>query len=273
MPDTPPHPDNATLQQIGNLREHLEKLIQSNDRRYEQRDQFQQEALRIALDANNRRLDTMNEFRASLSDQANRMITRSESEMAIQAVIDKNEEACSAINIRLDAELRPVHAKVSEMGKPNWALMGSAISILFVLVAGMYTIIGLKIDASLTPLITQESQNKTAIAVAAETLQTDTIAISASSQADVNSRADRSQMNSRIQTLENQFSISTADMRAFDATVASQMVEIETQFKSLSHAHNEMNDQQQRINGLLWNKVYNEKLPPTDFRPNFFRER
>lgn len=268
MPDTP-HPDNATSQQIAGLREHLEKIIMANDRRYEQRDQFQQEALKIALESNNRRLDTMNEFRASLSDQANRMITRTESELAIRAVIDKNDESCTAINIRLDAELRPIHTKVSEMGKPNWALLGSAISILFVLIAGMYTIIGLKIDASLTPLITQESENKTAIAVASETLQADTIAIGASSQADVNSKADRSQTNSRTQSLETQAS----DARAFNATVAAQMVEIETQFKSLSHAHNEMNDQQQRINGLLWNKVYNELLPTTNYRPNYYQEK
>lgn len=162
-----PELDNATLQSLTQLRKHLEQLIESNDKRYEQRDRYQQEALRLALETNNRRLDTMNEFRKAL---------------------------------------------------------GLAIFILFVLIAGMCTIIGLKIDSSLSGLNNEVTQNKVNAAAAT-------------------------------------------------ATTTMQLIEVETQFKNLSHALNDLKDQNQRIDGLLWKRVYNEVLPPTDYRPNFFKDK
>jgi hypothetical protein len=51
-----------------------------------------------------------------------------------------------------------------------------------------------------------------------------------------------------------------------------QLIEIETQFKSISHALNIGIDQQQRIDSLLWARVYHEPLPSTDYRPNYYKE-
>lgn len=264
--------DNATLYAVAQVREYMEKLIESNDKRYELRDQYQQEALRLALEANNRRLDTMNEFRAALTDQSTRMISRTESDVARIALSDKTDDAFTVLNTRIDGEIRPLHAKLGEMGKPNWALLGSAISILFVLIAGIYTIIGLKIDASMSPLAAEITQFKVATATLAETVRVHGTAIASSTQSDLESRSDRNQLNGRLQTVEGLTATGNADRRSATATINAQLVEIETQFKSLSHAHNEQNDQTQRIQGLLWQRVYNETLPKTEYRPNYFRE-
>src|ERR1700722_2317981 len=112
---TTEQPDVATLQAIKQLKEHLELLIDSNDRRYALRDDFQKEAVRVALESNDRRLDTMNGFRSALSDQSARMITREETDVIRQSLVDKADEVTKAINTRLDAEVAPINTKLGEM--------------------------------------------------------------------------------------------------------------------------------------------------------------
>jgi exonuclease VII small subunit len=60
------------------LREHLEAMMREADRRYEQRFAASEEAVRKAERGMSVRLDSMNEFREALRDQANRMATRDE---------------------------------------------------------------------------------------------------------------------------------------------------------------------------------------------------
>jgi len=63
---------------------HLKELLAAADRRYEQRFDAQEKAVQAALNAakaeqaSEKRLDSVNEFRAQLRDQAGTFVTRSE---------------------------------------------------------------------------------------------------------------------------------------------------------------------------------------------------
>jgi hypothetical protein len=248
-------------------------MIESNDHRYTVRDEYQKEALRVALESNDRRLNAMNEFRSALADQGARMITREESEIVRRAIVDKADETAKVMNARLEAELRPVHTKLNEIGRPNWALLASLISIAFVMIAGIWLVIGLKIDSSLLPVSVAVENIKVANATVAETVRNTAVASSASTQADILSRDDRSQANGRLQTVEQLVSSGNADRRAADARTAAQLIEVETQFKSASVVINIHKDETQQLLAVLWQKVFpGTTLPPADYRPNLYRE-
>jgi hypothetical protein len=256
------------------LKESLEALIEANDRRYTMRDEYQKEAVRLAFESNNRRLDSMNEFRAALADQGARMITREETGVVHQAIADKADEATKVMNLRLDAEMKPIHAKLDDIGRPNWALLASLISITFVTVAGIWLVIGLKIDASLIPVSLSLKNLKVEGALVAETTHTNAVAVAASTRADEISRADRGELNLRMQNLEGVVGTTNADRRSAESRTAAQLVEIETQFKSASVVQNIEKDSTQRLLGLLWSKVYpGESLPRANYRPALYRDK
>jgi len=270
---TTEQPDIATLQALKQLKEHLELMIESNDRRYTLRDDFQKEAVRLALESNDRRLDAMNGFRSALADQGARMITREETETIRQGIVDKADEAARAISMRIDAEVEPIQAKLAEIGRPNWALLASLISIAFVMIAGIWLVIGLKIDASLMPVSLSLASLKVAGATVAEATRTNTLAVTSSTQADSGSKSDRMQLNGRVQTMEQLAAVTGADRRAAEAKTAAQLIEIETQFKSMSVVMNIHEDNTERLLVLLWAKVFpGSVLPPTEYRPNLYRE-
>ncbi|MSP01291.1 MAG: hypothetical protein EXR07_09635 [Acetobacteraceae bacterium] len=259
---------NEVSLELAHLKEHFEGLIQANERRQTLREEFQNEAVRVASDSNNSRLEHMNEFRDSLSDQANRMITRTEAEIAR----NKTEEAQAGIVARFDAELRPVHAKLDEIGRPNWTLMVGVLSVAFVMITGIWLVIGLKIDATLSPVILSTEQIKAAQATNAERSRNMENSSIASSQMDVVSRADRVQLNDRIRALEGSFQSNLADRRAESSTFKAQLVEIESQFKTMSHTINIEKDNTQQFISLLWEKIFDKPLPQSHFRPTLYRE-
>jgi hypothetical protein len=237
------------------------------------RDEYQKEAVQVALESNDRRLHAMNEFRASLADQAARLITRDESEAARAILADKVDGKAKAMNVRLEAELRPVHTRLNEVGRPNWASLASLISISFVLIAGIWLVIGLKIDSSLLAASVAVENIKVADATVAETVRNSAVASSASTQADMLSRDDRSQINGRMQVVKGLVASGNADRRAADARTAAQLIEIETQFKSASVVINIEKDETQRLLAVLWEKVFpGATLPPADYRPNLYRD-
>jgi hypothetical protein len=266
--------DDSSIPTVTQVKETLEALIESNDRRYTIRDEYQKDAVKVALESNNRRLDSMNEFRSALADQGARMITREETGVIHQALVDKADESAKVLNLRLDAEMKPIHSKLDEIGRPNWALLASLISIAFVFIAGIWLVIGLKIDASLIPVSLALENLKVQGALDSETTRTNAVGVAASTRADEVSRTDRSELNARMQLLEGVVATTNADRRSAEARTSALLVEIETQFKSASVVQNIEKDDAQRLLGLLWSKVYpGESLPQANYRPSLYREK
>lgn len=84
---------------IDSLHQYFERVLQEKDLRDEQRFIAQNKALDSALSTSNDRLAGMNEFRASLKDQALTFMTRSESDQLVKSNLDK----FSQIEKRLDS--------------------------------------------------------------------------------------------------------------------------------------------------------------------------
>ena len=60
------------------LKDYFERVVTDMDRRLQQRFESQENALREQKTSTEKRLEGMNEFRAALSDQAGKYITKSE---------------------------------------------------------------------------------------------------------------------------------------------------------------------------------------------------
>lgn len=254
------------------LKAHFETIITALEKRLDERATNSQESLRTAWAANEQRLHSMNEFREVLSDQAATFITRKESETARQVVGDKTEDSIRRLTDKIDADIGPLRERLEVMARPNWSALMGSVSVLLVIIAGGYTIMGLKIDTAITP-------NATAIVALQEHarqldtgLATATNRTTASTQADLVSQGDRAQINARLATLEQGFIAGSLDRRAAQATTTASLIEVETQFRALSHYVNTLKDNDGQLFGLLWRKAYNEDLPPTPFRPEFFRQ-
>lgn len=93
------------------LKEHVEALMNERDRRYEQRFQAQEAAVKAAIHSADRanskaeaamekRFDGVNEFRQTLSDQAGQFITRQEVETMFKPLdskVDENKDTLKEI--------------------------------------------------------------------------------------------------------------------------------------------------------------------------------
>ena len=90
------------------LRDYLERLIHEADRRYEQRFAASEQAVLKAERTMSSRLDSMNEFRDALKDQAARMATRVEVDR-----IDESVQALQRDKANLDGRLVVLSAGTS----------------------------------------------------------------------------------------------------------------------------------------------------------------
>src|SRR4051812_40765658 len=100
--------DDLTQQTLAAFRD----TIAQNDRRYTEQSTNTAEALRVALDAANKRLDQMNEFRGMITDQAGRMLTRVESTAAREAIHEKIEQLRTLMDGRFGAEIKPINDRL-----------------------------------------------------------------------------------------------------------------------------------------------------------------
>jgi chromosome segregation ATPase len=135
---------------IDTLKEHLDALIGTNDRRYEQRFAAQDQAVTAALAAqekavaaalaaqekataaafasSERAIDKAenaqteynvrsNEFRGQLDDQAKLLLPRSEFDRSLADVVGKVEQLRSSFDERLEAQRRIYDEKIAGLGK------------------------------------------------------------------------------------------------------------------------------------------------------------
>lgn len=84
------------------LREHVTMMVQNVERRCDERFTAMQRAIDVAFQASERRLDSVNEFRAQLGDQTRTFVTR---------------EVMEALVSKLDAEIDQCRRDIEALGK------------------------------------------------------------------------------------------------------------------------------------------------------------
>jgi hypothetical protein len=252
--------DEDTRLAVDNLRAHFELIVASAEKRWETVEKAHEQALKVAYESNDKRFAALNGFREAMADQSSRMLTRQEAESNHHALLEKIESHRSAMENRVEAEVRPMQARLEEVGRPNWALMTSMASAAFLVVAAVWMIIGLKIDATMSPLALELTQLRTASGVALERITALNTLATSSTAADAASRADREQLNSRVRVVESSAAQRRTDLSVLDA----RMVEIETQFCARDNIANLMHAFDLRLFAMMWAKTFPGSVYPTD---------
>jgi hypothetical protein len=265
--------DDDTKREIANLKQYFELVIANNEQRHRQTIESQREALNVALASNDKRLDGMNEFRAALSDQSARMTTRQEYDNNKVTITDRIDQLKIAQDLRFDSELKPIASRLDQLGRPNWTLMISVVSIFFVMITGVWLVIGLKIDATVAPLVQGLVEQTSNVATNTALIRSHQDAILASTQADSISRADRAQLNERVRATETTVAANAGERRAQFGVMAAKLVEIETQFCASDVVRNLMHANDLRLFSMLWHKTFPDTTLPTDnaFYPKICR--
>ncbi len=124
------------------LRDFMLELLKAADRRYEERFKAQREALTVALSAaekavlkaeaaTDKRFENVNEFRASLTDMANRMMPRLETEQRFEEMTDKLAGLATAASQR-EAKSIGIYA--------GWGYIVGAVSFVISVISVFYAI-------------------------------------------------------------------------------------------------------------------------------------
>jgi flagellin-like hook-associated protein FlgL len=256
--------------------EALRALIAANEKRHDEVRAFNRERAVEKEQYLEARLERMNEFRAAMQDQAAHFVTRGEFETAKAAGVERAEATRANFELRLENELAPVHTTLGEMGKPNWPLVVSAGSVFIGACAGIWLILGLKIDNSVAPMQLVLESVRTQGVANTERLHFVEGEAAASTQADTASRTDRAQLSERVHQLEGvlptgatavaqvanlqttvgQITDRLQTIRTNQAQQAAALVEIETQFCAADTMRNLMHANDLRIESLLWAKTF-----------------
>ncbi len=213
----------------------------------------QKESIALALAALNDRLSGMNELRGALSDLGGHMATRREVEAVRDRVLEKLEQQRITGETALAATVEPLRTKLEDVTRPNWVLITSCLSVLFVLITGAWLVTGLKIDQSLTPIALSLEQTKVGQAQVAERvrLAEGILQERSSTVADVqNLKANYGSVIDRLTTI-----------RTDAGKMGAALVEIETQFCGQDNLRSQIHAQDLRMEAMLWKKVFGEELP------------
>lgn len=256
--------DSDTQRELSHLKEFFEAQLTALDTRNQQAHDTMREALALAREGNNRRFDQMGEFRSAISDQVNRMISRQEFDMARDAANEKADEARHATDARFETELKPINARLDTVGRPNWALMASIMSIFLVMVGGVWLVIGLKIEATMAPQSLAIAQLQATRSVDSERLRQLELLTSNSTAADAQSRADRTQLNDRMRGAEAMIGANASERRGQISALSAKLVEVETQFCASDIIRNLMHAQDMRTTSIMWTKLFTNSVLPTD---------
>lgn len=221
---------------IDEMRERLELIIAANDRRYDERNEQNLSSRAAAYSAINTRLDGMNEFRAALSDQMARGVSRTEHDTLRDVGRVAIEQAKDQLSQQMRAEVGPLRTRIDEIGRPNWTLLVSSMSVIALIIGGMWLVIGLRIDASVAPLLLSN--------------------VALTNVTDIHTKS--------IQELRRIDAADEADTSARDAKTSGRLVQVETQICDDEQLRNIARATDLRTTAMLWQKVFPGSTYPTD---------
>jgi hypothetical protein len=236
----------------------LAMLISQNDRRYTDNFGSSQRALEVALRANDvtlsaiqrdvetlrassvrgatlsesnektaaverntldKRLESMNEFRAQLSDQTQTFLTRSE----------------------FNGIIKPMDRKINHLIKPNWTMLISTLTSVFVMVGGAWGIMGLKIDNAINPL---------------------TVSLESIKAIQVGRAVEINDLGLRIRNIDSSIAISQTERRQSIAELRGKIIELETISSAGVKQRTLVTDEFTRWMTIIYEKVFpGQKFP------------
>lgn len=251
----------------------LEQKMADNDRFYQQRYDFDQSALKVALQTSDHRLEVLNGHKQEMIADRALMMPR---ELATKMITDAQEKinlSRESMATRIDGQMRALETRVETIGRPNWLMLASSIGVITAVVSGLFIVIGLKIDAAVSPVTLEIAQIKTNAAAQESRLAERTanrerqintlqarvaandVEAGASTQAIAQFRAIQVVNSGRISMIEQGMAAGMSERKSAVASINGQMIELETQFKLVSTVINLMKDDTHQMISALWSKV------------------
>jgi hypothetical protein len=150
--------DMAALRQklLDERNDHTKEMQQASDKRNSEAIQFVKESAALALtsarEANlksemqsDKRFESVNEFRKTLSDQTNTFIPRKEFDQAVAGLTDKLESNTKLLVSRIDLiSNRVVEANAAQSGSSSvWVMLGVVCGLIFSAVTALVSVGGL----------------------------------------------------------------------------------------------------------------------------------
>lgn len=111
------------------LKDYFDTRFSDNEKRYGERARAQDEALKVALAAQDRRLEGMNEFRQSINDQNRKFISAETYNAEHKSLDDKVEALTDRLAESEKAQVRSQGAIVGKMNQLLVAILVAAISV------------------------------------------------------------------------------------------------------------------------------------------------
>jgi hypothetical protein len=208
-----------------------------------------QEAVGLALKANDQRLSAMGASRELMANQL--LLTMSTKEV--------------------DAQLNPIRDALAAQMRPNWPLWLGVFSVATGMIAAVWLLIGMQISVAISPqvvAVAQIASGQTAIAnrltITEAGIQSDDVNIRGLLEAASTSRQDRSGLNDRIGMMEKTINEGRASRMAVEARFSAELVEIETQFCASDSVRNIMHSNDMAVVSLLWSVTHDGAVYPTD---------
>lgn len=262
----------------------IRDLIAANEQRRKDLAALEHEQRAHEADQLNERLNRMNEFRAAMQDQQARYVQRAEFEDAKAQGVERFNTNRRYFDSKIETQLEALRDRVESTARPNWPFLSAIASIGFAAVAASWLVIGLKMESEVAPLALTVEQIRTVGAQNAERLRFVEGATGTSTQADVESKTDRTQLNQRVRALEQESPSGKAtaeavlnlkdsmtantdrinELRSKQTEQKAALVEIETQFCNADYVRNIMHANELRVLSMLWSKAFDGTRYPTD---------
>lgn len=169
---------------------------------------------------------------------------------------------------KLTSNVDKLVAKLEDNKKLNWPVVAICLGALPFIIGGMTFAISSFTTAGVAPVAQLVATNAEAIRRLTESEHTVEGLAIASTQADVNSKTDRSLLNERMALAETRAASEEAARRTDVAKIKSSMSQVEGQFHALSNLDNIRSSQQERLNSMMWEKSHpGEHYPNITFFP------
>lgn len=268
----------------------LKNKVETNEQLYQLRYAADHAAVATALISADKRLDLLNESRATVSDLtrnlANRMMPREELETRFSSITNERQTSRETMWARIEGRINPIADKLEQSQRPNVGLIVSAAVLGISLFSGLWFVLGLQINDRSNPMALQIEALKTTsiardanLAVITATRNNEILSINTSIEklsgeirlvqaALASAQATQANQNDRISSLETELSVDRATRARAEATTEQKLVEVETQFGTIETVVNLMKDDTHQMIGVLWSKLFpGIQLPTKNYRP------
>lgn len=171
------------------------------------------------------------------------------------ASLEASQQSTNGIVRDMQVQLSAIQEALQSAKVVNWPLIIAALVLSCSVIAGIYTSLSNKTELWAAQSRMESMQYVQPIIMSAE-----------------QSKVDRSAIHNRLESNGEAISDLRTRQAAAEAGLKERLREIETQALAAQNVINMNTSFQEKINSLMWQKVFGQSIPTSSFHPKFHRE-